>query len=226
MEELFIREKNLLNFNLNVADLEPLRKRQNILFLDIIKDEENFESKKPATRMCEKCNVVRPLEEFALHTRQNVVNVCKPCTYLKLPPIDKSIYRAILRTVRRDERKRGALASYAFIIQEDDMRHIIENIWHGHSILSQYSVRTELRLPRLNIGDDWAPWNCICLTEKERRAHVKIKSLEEIYEKQLLLDIQNKNMLAKAAFKKLKEIDHEFVETGEWWDVGLDGKTV
>lgn len=35
--------------------------------------------------------------------------------------------------------------SYAFIIQEQDIREIIENIWHGHSILSQCDVRKQLR---------------------------------------------------------------------------------
>lgn len=55
--------------------------------------------------MCSQCFVVRPLTEFALHTRQTSVNICKPCNYLKVPPVDKSIYKAILRTIRRDERR-------------------------------------------------------------------------------------------------------------------------
>lgn len=55
--------------------------------------------------MCSQCFEVRPLTEFALHTRQNSVNICKPCNYLKVPPVDKSIYKAILRTIRRDERR-------------------------------------------------------------------------------------------------------------------------
>lgn len=115
--------------------------------------------------MCSQCFVVRPLTEFSLHTRQSSVNICKSCNYLKVPPVDKSIYKAILRTIRRDERRyivlwfclffcliiifnfrRGSLASYAFVIQEDDIRHILENIWHGHSILSQQEIKTYLRL--------------------------------------------------------------------------------
>lgn len=51
----------------------------------------------------------------------------------------------MLRAIRRDERKRGALASYAFIVQEEDIKELIETIWHGHSILSQCDVRKELR---------------------------------------------------------------------------------
>lgn len=63
----------------------------------------------------------------------------------KISSIDDSIYRSILRAVRRDEQLRGGKMSYAFIIQEEDVREIIENIWHGHSILSQCDVRKELR---------------------------------------------------------------------------------
>lgn len=61
------------------------------------------------------------------------------------PPIDVSIYRAILRAIRRDERKRNALSSSAFIVQEEDIREIMETLWHGHSALSQSSNRKDLR---------------------------------------------------------------------------------
>lgn len=59
--------------------------------------------------------------------------------------MDVTLYRAILRVIQRDERKRGALASFAFIVQEEDIREIVELIWHGHSILSQCDTRKEIR---------------------------------------------------------------------------------
>lgn len=58
---------------------------------------------------------------------------------------DNSLYRAILRAIQRDEKKRKTLASYAFIIQEDDVRFIIDKIWHGHSILSKCNDLAHLR---------------------------------------------------------------------------------
>lgn len=64
---------------------------------------------------------------------------------LEVPPVDATLYRSILRAVQRDERKRGALASFAFIVQEDDIREIVEIIWHGHSILSQCDTQKEIR---------------------------------------------------------------------------------
>lgn len=82
------------------------------------------------------------------------------------------------------------------------------------------------RLPRWNRGDDWSPWNCICLTEQEARAHSKISILENVYENHLIENIMQKHHLAKLTFKKLFKVDFDFVESGEWWKVGLDGKTV
>lgn len=95
--------------------------------------------------MCSKCKIVRPTIEFELHTRQGEVNVCKSCNRLKAAPVDISLYRAILRAIRRDERKRNSLSSSAFIVQEEDIREIMETIWHGCSVLSQCDNRKELR---------------------------------------------------------------------------------
>ena len=140
--------------------------------------------------------------------------------------MDISIYRAILRSIRREERKLGAIASYAFIIQENDIKYIVENIWHGHSVLSQCNQRTELRLPRWTTADDWSPWNCVCLTDAEARAHSKIHYLDRYYDANIMKNIQSKHALAKTAFRQLKEVDNSFVESGDWWSVGLDKKTI
>lgn len=128
----------------------------------------------------------------------------------------------MLRSIRRDERRRGALSSYAFIIQENDIKYIVENIWHGHSILSQCEVRSDLRLPRFYIREDWAPWNCVLLTENEARMHVNIQDIDLVYEENILKDIKGKQELAKAAFKQLRDVDSAFVESGDWWDAGMN----
>lgn len=140
--------------------------------------------------------------------------------FIQPPPVDKSVYRAILRSIRRDERKRGAFVSYAFLIQEDDIRHIIENIWFGHSVISQCAHRADLRLPRWNVALDWSPWNCLCVTEAEARAHIKILHLELVYEERLLKDIISKHEISRSTFKNLLEKDDIFVESGQWHGIG------
>lgn len=51
----------------------------------------------------------------------------------------------MLNTIRREEHKRNALSSCAFVMQPEDIREIVETIWHGHSVLSQCNDRDELR---------------------------------------------------------------------------------
>lgn len=176
--------------------------------------------------MCKQCKSVRPVADFQLNTRQREVNVCTSCTLLKYPPTDFTIYREILRSVQRDERRRGALASFAFIACDNDIRELVDTIWHGHSVLSQNSEHAELRLPRWRKGDDWSPWNCVCLTEEEARAHVKLKSLEDLYDDTLMAKVERKHSSARFMFKKMDLVNRDYVESKEWWLAGLNGTVV
>ncbi|XP_058813955.1 IQ and ubiquitin-like domain-containing protein [Topomyia yanbarensis] len=226
LETLLQRERQLLICNVNNTGLDLLRKRQLTLLMDVITgDKKDAPIDKPNTRLCKKCSRVRPVAKFPLDTRQTSASICNHCAGLQGPPVDISIYRSILRSIRREEKKRGAMSSFAFIIQDSDIKHIVENIWHGHSAISNETNRSELRLPRWNISRDWAPWNCICLTESETRAHLKICNVTHYYEQSIIKDIKNKHALSKSAFKQLREIDQVFVESGSWWKVGLDTNT-
>ncbi|XP_053698711.1 IQ and ubiquitin-like domain-containing protein [Sabethes cyaneus] len=227
LESLLERERQLLINNVADTGLDLLRKRQLTLLMDIIAFDKDGGSRiKPNTRLCKKCSKVRPIAKFPLDTRQTSATVCDRCTALQGPAVDIAIYRSILRSIRRDEKKRGALSSFAFIIQDNDIKYLVENIWHGHSVISNETNRSELRLPRWNFANDWAPWNCICVTESESRAHLKIVNLDLYYEASIIKDIKNKHALSKSAFKQLREIDQVFVESGSWWQVGLDGKSI
>lgn len=81
------------------------------------------------------------------------------------------------------------------------------------------------RLPRWNRGEDWSPWNCICLTEEEARVHT-IVNYTDLYDDYMLTDIRKKHLQAQAAFKKLLDVNEDYVESGEWWQVGMNGKQV
>lgn len=178
----------------------------------------------PICRVCEKCKSVMPMASFVMHSRQKDYDLCRKCSSLKASKTDLSVYRAILRGIQRDERQRGALTSLAFIVQETDIKYIIENIWHGISILSQAS--TDLRLPRWNISEEWSPWNCICLTDTESRIHVICTDLNVIYGEKIMNDCLSKNSLAKSTYGHLKKMDESFVETGDWHDCGAKDKVV
>ncbi|XP_053681081.1 IQ and ubiquitin-like domain-containing protein [Anopheles nili] len=226
LENLLQRERQLLLCHLGAEDLAILRKRQLTLLADIIRTDPEKAREKPANKLCRKCKKLRPTHAFTVHTRQRSADVCGQCSSLLGSTVDIAVYRSILRAVRRDERKRGSLASYAFIIQENDIKHIVENIWHGHSVISNDTDRADLLLPRWNVAQDWSPWNCVCLTEQETRAHLKLQRLDRYYQPSVMKEIQSKHALARSVFGQLREIDQEFTESGDWWQVGLDGKVV
>ena len=63
----------------------------------------------------------------------------------KTSSTDLVIYTAILRAIQRNERRKRCNGSFAFIIQVDDIRYLIDKIWHGHSILSKVDDISVLR---------------------------------------------------------------------------------
>ncbi|XP_050328787.1 IQ and ubiquitin-like domain-containing protein [Bactrocera neohumeralis] len=219
--DLIQREINLL-IHTKYCDVEILRKRQNILWMEMIKFSKDKPPDHGEKRMCEVCKKVKPYSQFALRTRQNNVDTCKRCYYIKIASTDNKTYAAILRAIQRDERKRRCNASFAFVLQMDDIRYIIDQIWHSHSILSKNAVLSNLRLPRWLKGEDWSPWNCICLTESEARNHYRLDDPTKVYDHKMVLEVGNRHMLARAAFHKMTEIATEFVETGQWFHVGLN----
>lgn len=128
-------------------------------------------------------------------------------------------------------------------MQVDDIRHIVDQIWHGHSVLSKCNILSRLRyvehpvkhyfpngislflfcrLPRWNKSEEWSPWNCICLTDTEARNHSRVEDLESVYDLKTRLEVANRHMLAKNAFHNLASVSVEFTETGQWWNVGLN----
>ncbi|XP_065371639.1 IQ motif and ubiquitin-like domain-containing protein [Calliphora vicina] len=219
--DLFDRERNLLVYT-KYCYVEILRKRQNILFVELIKYEKENKPHKQGNRMCAVCKQVKPYTHFAIRTRQYQVDTCKKCYYLKEACTENMVYTSILRSVQREERKKKCTGSFAFIMQMDDVRHIVEQIWHGHSILSKCENLTKLRLPRWNKNEEWSPWNCICLTETETLNHNRVEDLESVYDHKIRLEVGNRHMLARNAFHNLAAVSVEFTETGKWWHTGLN----
>lgn len=221
LQGLFERERNLWEINFSSSDLDTLRDRQLLLLFDLIqtigKDEKSTSPGRDLQRICGKCKKLLPTDRFVLLGRKDIPDICQPCSALHQSSGYANVYREILRAIRRDERRSGALASFAFIIQAQDVQYIVETIWHGHSILSQTTDRHRLRLPRWMPSEDWSPWNCICLTENEAKTHLKLRDFKAVYQDHLLKLITSRNNLALTAFERLREINYEFVESGQWW---------
>ena len=78
-------------------------------------------------------------------------------------------YTVLLDCVRSEERARGSSSAIAFIMQKHDMHHLVNNIWHGHSAVSENRDLFALKMVRYNMKEEWSPWNCILLTDAEAR---------------------------------------------------------
>lgn len=221
LEDLFERERQLLKCKVKNDMLKVLHQRQLTVFMCVIQEDDQKRTKKSITKVCEKCKSVLPMKKFVMHSKHKTYDLCQTCAGLQSSKTDLSVYRAILRVIQRDERKRGALSSIAFIIQETDIKNIIENIWHGMSILSQCT--DNLRLCRWNINEEWSPWNCICLTETEAKIHVKCLDLEAVYGEKVIAECRARHSLAKSSYKQLKKIDAAFID---WEIAGIKDRAI
>ena len=95
--------------------------------------------------------------------------------------LDLSIYKSLLDSIKAEEEARNNLASPAFILQESDIRFIVENIWNSRSVLSGLGDLFDLRLARWECEKEWSPWNCILLSREECRIHTKLGGINSAY---------------------------------------------
>uniref|UniRef100_A0A1X7TAC2 Uncharacterized protein n=2 Tax=Amphimedon queenslandica TaxID=400682 RepID=A0A1X7TAC2_AMPQE len=116
---------------------------------------------------------------------------------------DYTLYRAMLKTIRKTEENYQDDSHIIFIIQESDLRYLIENIWAGQSAVSGEKDLFELILVRWNITEHWSPWNCILLTTDEARAHVKLDNPEKAYSSQFTDKIRQRHILARNYFTQI-----------------------
>ncbi|XP_056633896.1 IQ and ubiquitin-like domain-containing protein [Diorhabda sublineata] len=173
---------------------------------------------------CPRCQKFKTIDGFKLTARTDKLRICRNCKWLdksEEPWVDLSPYRFILKQIRNYERLHHAVSSVAFILQDIDIHHIIVQIWHGHSALSECNDIYQLRLVRWDIHKEWAPWNCILLTAEEAKAHLKVISLSYVYEEEFISHVTNKHVLARRHFSNLKAFDKYFAETTKG-DIRLD----
>ena len=105
---------------------------------------------------------------------------------------DFTLYRAMLRNLRKSEEKFKDHSHIVFLLQEPDLRYLVENIWGGQSALSAVRDVFELTLARWDKREQWSPWNCVLFTKDEAKAHAKMDDVQDVrnaygYQLKLLL---------------------------------------
>ncbi|EGI58121.1 PREDICTED: IQ and ubiquitin-like domain-containing protein [Acromyrmex echinatior] len=228
---LLDQEITLLNRKIEGLSLGYLKERITHTYLNFIrmygicgcecittesKDNELQEPLETETKLCRNCLKLLPIHKFLAHTRMKKLTICSSCTSLSrrnIAHVDYDPYMFILNCVRAEEEHRGSTSALAFIMQEQDIYHLVNHIWQGQSALSRTRDLFILRMVRYQKDIEWAPWNCILLTKDEVDLHYDINDLATIYSEHLISQIDLKHLIAKNYFKRLMIFEKEFRES-------------
>ena len=72
------------------------------------------------------------------------------------------------------------LPQSCLLFQEGDLKHLVEGVWGGQSVLSAERDLFELAVVRWDRSVEWSPWNCIVLTHSEADYHQQLENIEEV----------------------------------------------
>ncbi|XP_029165079.1 IQ and ubiquitin-like domain-containing protein [Nylanderia fulva] len=214
---LLDQEIALLNRKIEDLSLDYLNERIMHTYLNFVsvystcrckcvnsKDNELREPLEARMKFCRNCSKLLPFHRFFPHTRMKKLSVCISCSSLarrNFAHVDYDPYMFILNCVRAEEERQSSSSGLAFMMQEHDIYHLVNHIWHGQSAVSKVKDLFVLRLIRYQKDIEWAPWNCILLTEDEANIHCHIDDLATVYSKHLINQINLNHQIAKNYFK-------------------------
>lgn len=216
--ELIDREADLLMRGVKEANLDGLRKRISTLFLQYIKTPtfnpeiarhlkvpQDASSLRGNVFFCPSCKQYLPSTEFPLSSKASM-GACRRCRAtdnISRTRHDYSYYRSMLSSLRKAEEMFKDGSQIAFLLQDSDLRYLVENIWNGQSALSAWDDLYDLVLVRWIRDEHWSPWNCVLLTKEEAAAHEKLERLEEAYGKAMMHKVHQRHTIARNYFSRL-----------------------
>merc|ERR1739838_1156845 len=217
--ELIDREADLIMRGVSNTNLEGLRQRIATLFLEYCKNPmfnpeiarhlkvpQDPSLLKQNIYFCTGANEYLPSTEFKIRAKTKSIGKSRKATEtdnIANARQNNSIYRLKLRELRRSEGEQANSSKSAFIIQEQDLQYLTENIWVSCSILSSWDDMYDLIFVRWNKYEEWSPCNCILLTKDEAIAHLRLEDLAEAYGEVFVNTIRRKHALARIYFSKL-----------------------
>ncbi|XP_075713282.1 IQ motif and ubiquitin-like domain-containing protein [Rhinoderma darwinii] len=220
--ELIDREADLLMRGMQNCNLEGLRKRISTLFLQYIKtptfnpeiarllkvpqDSAVFRKN---IYFCPSCKSYLPSTEFSLSANARTIGRCRKCSKLDNEARQReefTKYKMLLKQLKKSEADYGDDAKFAFLLQQEDLQYLVENIWGFNSALSACDDLYELAMVRWNTFYEWSPWNCILLTKEEAAAHLKLANADQAYGIVFIRKIKHRHTLAKNYFSQIPEM--------------------
>lgn len=166
------RAVELMVRGIDMKHLDMLMKRIQVMFLWLVKDRDcSFGVTHRMVRvkeklmhknlfLCSRCYKFKLHEQFVINPDLKTLRVCRVCSWddrTMEPWIDLAPYQFMLRSIRREERRKKSQSSVAFILTPRDIHYIVMTIWHGHSALSERKDLYNLVLCRWSKDDVWTP---------------------------------------------------------------------
>ncbi|KAI9014627.1 hypothetical protein BC832DRAFT_545979 [Gaertneriomyces semiglobifer] len=231
--ELIDREGDLVSRGRDAKSMEGLRRRISNLFLQFIRTPEfNPEAalhqsfpdvgdawkRDQAVYYCRSCTRYLPSTQFYLSTTMKHLGKCKACANaenLATARQDDGAYAELLNSIRIQEAHRrascGAPSDEHYnaisLLQEADMRHLVDRIWNRQSAVSGDKTLESLVFCRWNPAVEFSPWNCILLTKDEAATHEKHPNPEDVYSYEFVRKIQQRHFAARQHFGQLPAME-------------------
>ncbi|XP_056429761.1 IQ and ubiquitin-like domain-containing protein isoform X2 [Hyla sarda] len=220
--ELIDREADLLMRGVQNCNLEGLRKRISTLFLQYIKTPtfnpeiarllkipEDSTVFRKNIYFCPSCKSYLRSTEFSLSANARTIGRCRKCSKLDNEARQReefTKYKMLLKQLKKSEADYGDDAKIAFLLQQEDLQYLVENIWGSNSALSACDDLYELVIVRWNKYYEWSPWNCILLTKEEAAAHLNLANADQAYGIVFIRKIKHRHSLAKNYFSQIPEM--------------------
>ncbi|XP_021240471.1 IQ and ubiquitin-like domain-containing protein isoform X3 [Numida meleagris] len=155
---------------------------------------------------CRSCENYLSATEFPIPANSRTIGRCHLCCKLDNEARRRESflkYRLILENLRKSEVDYQDDAKIVFLVQQQHLQYMIENIWGCQSALSACNDLYDLVMVRWDKQQEWSPWNTILLTKDEADAHLKLCNLQEAYEPSFIHGIKHKHIRAKKYFAQI-----------------------
>ncbi|XP_022248708.1 IQ and ubiquitin-like domain-containing protein [Limulus polyphemus] len=116
------------------------------------------------------------------------------------------VFLQMLKEVWDKERQSGSTTGLVFLLNEGEIRYLVEKIWKGKSALSGSTNLFDLVFLRWNKEYEWTPWNCILMNRQEARNHCALNSVSQHYSSTFIQQVQQKHIAAKSYFSSLPRL--------------------
>ncbi|XP_028304032.1 IQ and ubiquitin-like domain-containing protein isoform X3 [Gouania willdenowi] len=221
--DLIDREVDLMSRGVRTRNLEGLRRRICTLFLQYIrtpafnpiaehlKVPQDPSQLKNSLFLCPQCQRYLRSKDFPLFAGVSQTSKCRACTELNNiahSRVDLSCYKNILMRLRVDEQQINKECKIPFLLQVEDIQHLVMVIWGSQSALSASDDIYNLVFVRWERDKDWSPWNCILLSKEETSAHLSLDDVNKVYGESFIQEIKYKHSRARLHFSHMtKDLD-------------------